>query len=135
MVSIRSINTSEQEILIATINQPARKALQLLLVDGTPTVHNVYFVKYDVTVSFMAQVFDFKIGLSLFGCAEKYTFQSTHCAVGRFRPKTEILGQKKEPLPNSNHVLATTGKCCSKKKVTFSQIIITQNIILGDFLE
>ena len=58
MVSIRSINTSEQEILIATINQPARKALQLLLVDGTPTVHNVYFVKYDVTVSFMAQVLD-----------------------------------------------------------------------------
>ena len=38
MVSIRSINTSEQEILIATINQPAREALQLLLADGTPTV-------------------------------------------------------------------------------------------------
>ena len=36
MVSIRSINTSEQEILIATINQPARDALQLLLADGTP---------------------------------------------------------------------------------------------------
>ena len=24
---------------------------------------------------------NFKIGLSLFGCAEKYTAQSTHCAV------------------------------------------------------
>ena len=36
----------------------ALKALGLLLVDGAPTVHNVYFVKYDVTVSFMAQILD-----------------------------------------------------------------------------
>ena len=36
----------------------ALRALGLLLVDGAPTVHNVHFVKYDVTVSFMAQVLD-----------------------------------------------------------------------------
>ena len=33
-------------------------ALGLLLADGALTVHNVYFVKYDVTVSFLAQVLD-----------------------------------------------------------------------------
>ena len=32
--------------------------LGLLLVERAPTVHNVQFVKYDVTVSFMAQVLD-----------------------------------------------------------------------------
>ena len=36
----------------------APRALGLLLADGAPTVHNVYFVKYDVTVSLMAQVLD-----------------------------------------------------------------------------
>ena len=38
MLSIRSINTSEQEILIATINQPAHEALRLLLADSIPAV-------------------------------------------------------------------------------------------------
>ena len=33
----------------------------------------------------------------------------------------------------SNHVLATTGKSCSKKKVAFAQIIKGGNVILGDF--
>ena len=37
-------------------------------------------------------------------------------------------------LFNSNHVLATTGKSCSKKKVAFAQIIKGGNVILGDFL-
>ena len=37
-----------------------------------------------------------------------------------FWPKTEIL----DPM-DSNHVLATTGKSCSKKKVAFSQINIS----------
>ena len=36
----------------------ALRALGLLLADGAPTVHIVYFVKYDVTVSFVAQVLD-----------------------------------------------------------------------------
>ena len=49
-----------------------------------------------------------------------------------FWPKTEILGPKKGPLLEVHHVLATPGKSCSKKKVAFAQIIITQNIILGD---
>ena len=35
--------------------------------------------------------------------------------------------KKKRSLLNGNHVPATTGKSCSKKKVSFAQIIITQN--------
>ena len=52
-----------------------------------------------------------------------------------FGPKTEILGPKKKvPLFYSNHVLATAGKSCSKKKSAFAQIIKGENVILGDFL-
>ena len=51
-----------------------------------------------------------------------------------FGPKTKILGQKKRhSLFNPNHVLATTGKSCSKKKRPFAQIIKGVNVILGDF--
>ena len=42
-----------------------------------------------------------------------------------FSAKTEILGPKKGPLLQPNHVLAKTGKGCSKKKVTSSQINIS----------
>ena len=42
--------------------------------------------------------------------------------------------KKKDSLFNPNHVLATTGKSSSKKKVAFAQIIKGGNIILGDFL-
>ena len=50
-----------------------------------------------------------------------------------FWPKTKILGPKKKvTLLRFHHVLATPGKSCSKKKVAFAQIIITQNIILSD---
>ena len=38
--------------------------------------------------------------------------------VGFFGQKTRFF-PKKKPLLNSNHVLATTGKGCSKKKVPF----------------
>ena len=52
-----------------------------------------------------------------------------------FGPKTEILGPKKrKSLFARNHVLATTGKSCSKKKSAFAQIIKGENVILGDFL-
>ena len=52
-----------------------------------------------------------------------------------FRPKTKILGPpKKRSLLSPNHVLATTGKSCSKKKVAFAQIIKGDNVIWGDFL-
>ena len=52
-----------------------------------------------------------------------------------FLAKNRDFGpKKKRSLLDSNHVLATPGKSCSKKKVAFAQIIITQNIILGDFL-
>jgi len=55
--------------------------------------------------------------------------------IGIFWPKTEILGPKKgESLLYPNHVLATTEKSCSKKKVAFAQIIKGENVILGDFL-
>ena len=43
-----------------------------------------------------------------------------------FLAKNWNFGPKKEvPLLYSNHVLATTGKSCSKKKVAFSQINIS----------
>merc|ERR1711867_78686 len=52
-----------------------------------------------------------------------------------FWTKNRNFGPKKEvPLFNSNHVLATTGKSCSKKKSAFAQIIKKENVILGDFL-
>ena len=53
--------------------------------------------------------------------------------IGFFGPKPRFWAQK-NPLLNSNHVLATTGKSCSKKKVAFAQIIEGGNVILGDFL-
>ena len=52
-----------------------------------------------------------------------------------FWAKNRNFGSKKEvSLFNSNHVLATTGKSCSKKKSAFAQIIKGGNVILGDFL-
>ena len=54
--------------------------------------------------------------------------------IGFFGQKPRFWAQKKHTLLNGNHVLATTGKSCSKKKVACAQKIVTQNIILGDFL-
>ena len=52
-----------------------------------------------------------------------------------FLAKNRNFGPKKEvPLLGIHHVLATTGKSCSKKKVAFAQIIKGENVILGDFL-
>ena len=53
---------------------------------------------------------------------------------GFFGQKPRFWAQKKRSLLRIHGVLATTGKSCSKKKVAFAQIIITQNIVLGDFL-
>ena len=51
-----------------------------------------------------------------------------------FGLKTEIPGKKKL---NSDHVLATTGKSCSKKKVPFSKINIRflRNFLIGSWRE
>ena len=52
-----------------------------------------------------------------------------------FWTKNRNFGPKKRrSLLGANHVLATTGKSCSKKKVAFAQIIKGGNVILGDFL-
>ena len=52
-----------------------------------------------------------------------------------FWTKNRNFGPKKrESLLGIYHVLATTGKSCSKKKVAFAQIIKGGNVILGDFL-
>jgi len=52
-----------------------------------------------------------------------------------FLAKNQNFGpKKKESLFDRNHVLATTGKSCSKKKSAFAQIIKGENVILGDFL-
>ena len=42
--------------------------------------------------------------------------------------KMGFWAQKKDSLLRIHHVLAKTEKSCSKKKVAFAQIIITQNI-------
>ena len=52
-----------------------------------------------------------------------------------FLAKNQNFGSKKRhTLIAPNHVLATTGKSCSKKKSAFAQIIKGGNVILGDFL-
>ena len=53
--------------------------------------------------------------------------------IGFFDEKPRFRAQKKTLL-EPNHVLATPGKSCSKKKVAFAQIIKGENVILGDFL-
>ena len=54
--------------------------------------------------------------------------------IGILDQKPKFWAQKKVPLSQIHHVLATTGKTCSKKKSAFAQIIKGGNIILGDFL-
>jgi len=54
--------------------------------------------------------------------------------IGFFGQKLKFWAQKRHSLFAPNHVLATTGKSCSKKKVAFAQIIKGGNVILGDFL-
>ena len=52
-----------------------------------------------------------------------------------FLAKNRNFGPKKRrSLLGIHHVLATTGKSCSKKKSAFAQIIKGENVILGDFL-
>ena len=52
-----------------------------------------------------------------------------------FWTKNRNFGSKKRrSLFRIYHVLATTGKNCSKKKSAFAQIIKGGNVILGDFL-
>merc|ERR1711867_105286 len=52
-----------------------------------------------------------------------------------FWAKNRNFGPKKRhTLLGIHHVLATTGKSCSKKKSAFAQIIKGGNVILGDFL-
>ena len=51
-----------------------------------------------------------------------------------FWTKNRNFGPKKNSLLGAHHVLATTGKSCSKKKSAFAQIIKGGNVILGDFL-
>ena len=53
--------------------------------------------------------------------------------IGFLDQKPRFWAQKKGPLSQIHHVLATTGKSFSKKKSAFSQIIKGGNIILGDF--
>ena len=54
--------------------------------------------------------------------------------IGFLDRKPRFRAQKKVTLLNGNHVLATTGKSCSKKKSAFAQKIKGGNVILGDFL-
>ena len=51
-----------------------------------------------------------------------------------FSAKNQDFRPKKKLTSFPNHVLATTGKSRSKKKVAFAQIIKVGSIILGNFL-
>ena len=53
--------------------------------------------------------------------------------IGYLDQKPKFWAEKKESLFDRNHVLATTGKSCSKKKSAFAQIIKGENVILGGF--
>ena len=64
-----------------------------------------------------------------FGPITKRLIWDRRAKIGFFGQKPRFWAQKKHTLLNSNHVLATTGKSCSKKKVALAQIIITQNDI------
>ena len=54
--------------------------------------------------------------------------------IGFLDQKPRFWAQKNVTLFQVHHVLATTGKSCSKKKSAFAQIIKVGYIILGDFL-
>ena len=54
--------------------------------------------------------------------------------IGFFGQKPRFGAQKKGSLLGTNHVLATTGKSCSKKKVASSQINISLLRNFGCFL-
>ena len=54
--------------------------------------------------------------------------------IGFLDQKPKFWAPQKKSLLRAHHVLATTGKSCSKKKSAFAQIIKGGNVILGDFL-
>ena len=126
MLSIRSINTSEQEILIATINQPAHEALRLLLADGIPAVglgktfwcvgHFLYYenCRFSVTKS---QKIDPKVrnppsrrGLQ----TGHWRSPGSYSKKRIFGPKPKVLGPKNTSQfnPCSSHYRA---KLCKEK--------------------
>ena len=57
----------------------------------------------------------------------------SYCKNRIFGPKSEFFDQKRALL-DSNHVPATTGQSCAKKKVRFSQINISPLAYFGCFL-
>ena len=68
-------------------------------------------------------------------CSKKWPYTAHRAVVRSVSSYYQNLGPKKRrSLFNPNHVLATTEKSCSKKKVAFAQIIKGENVILGDFL-
>ena len=77
---------------------------------------------------------NFKIGLSLFGCAEKYTEQSTHCALGN------IVQNGLSVTPNSSSScfvslaplwLIETQCLCSRRPLQCSRAILTKWAVLA----
>ena len=52
-----------------------------------------------------------------------------------FRSKSGFLGPKKKSLFNRNHVLATTGQSCQKKKIPFSPMNISLLANFGSCFE
>ena len=124
----------------------ALRALGLLLADGTFTVGggrtfwavSQIFLRKQLYLRNRKSKNGFQGG-KLIVMARAKNGSSTKTGVvwqkSDFLAKNRNFGPKKRhTLFYSNHVLATTGKSCSKKKSAFAQIIKGGNVILGDFL-
>ena len=110
------------KLLVSSIREPMRKflkSLMFILEKGTFFFEQLFPV--------VARTW---LELSFFCQESRFLAQKSDLWT-----KNRNFGPKKRvPLFRANHVLATTGKSCSKKKSAFAQIIKGGNVILGDFL-
>ena len=124
----------------------ALRALGLLLADGTPTVggrktfwrvSRIFFTETAVTPERKVEKSFPRWEINSHAKAKNGSLTKIGVIWQKsdFWTKNRNFGPKKrESLFSPNHVLATTGKSCSKKKSAFAQIIKGGNVILGDFL-
>ena len=93
---------------------------------------NVYFPHTRTSWDKWDAKLKFKICLSLFSCAEKYTLQSTHCAVQWWRTKDD----KYEVDACKNYLKFPGRERCPQNdcwKVTSTRFNITHSYLVGKF--
>ena len=104
---------------------------QVSLFAFTNKPKNAFPLSTEIVSSLLSRIYSLP-GVKFLGSSTKIgvVWQKTD-----FWTKNRNFGPKKRgPLFIISHVLATTGKSCSKKKSAFAQIIKGGNVILGDFL-